>query len=208
MNRLRPAPATPRTEADDILRFARASFDRCEDLHAKIARLDRGLVLSPRSPKRGLLRTRRRKVATFSTVAVLVLAGGAFALWTVTADGPGRSKAGSIVAPTVTLADAPGAVPVDLFPSATPTGSVGYIINNTNAAPIKLTGVAQNGTVSNDANCSGTLVTLPTQTGLSIPIAVGIFPYVIPNAVRLDPTAPVGCMGITFDIPSRLTFGP
>ena len=140
-------------------------------------------------------------------VTVLAISGIAYAAWTSTAAGPGRSGATTAVQLTVNAASGTA----DLYPGTT-QGDVYFTITNTNPYPVTFTTMAAGSAITNtvpaDATaCPPTNVTLAGATGLSLTVAANTTsPTVsIANVVSMASTAPDGCQGKTFEIPMTLT---
>ena len=150
--------------------------------------------------KRALFGGRRKYAALL--LGLLLVPGSAYAAWTITADGVGSTKFGSLTAPTVTAS----ATPVgDLYPGT--NGSLAVKVDNPNGALV-VSGVAPVvGADVGQSGCPASNVTVRTLTGLSVAVPAGSNQSVtIPAAVSADPAAPQACSGASISKGVRLTF--
>jgi hypothetical protein len=134
-----------------------------------------------------------------SLVAVLVVAGVAFAAWTGTGTGSGRARALTVQAATVNPVDGVA----DLYPGFT-GGKVYFTIQNPNPYAITFTAMTP-GTVTVDAghaSCPAASITVAPATGLSLvaPANTTTATLSISNAVSMAASAPDACQGASFDI--------
>lgn len=147
--------------------------------------------------RKALFGTWRRRAAT-GAVLLLVTGGVAYAAWTLSATGPGAGKVGSLSALTVTAGTPVG----DTFPSTSATGSLAFQVTNPNSALI-VTGVDATALppFTTDPSCPASLFSWAgngSVSGLSIPLPTGTTNIVIPNVVKLDPSAPTACQNTSF----------
>ena len=148
--------------------------------------------------------SRRRKVASFVVVGVMLTGGGiAAALWSANGSGPGQAKALSAQALTVTAAT--GAA--DLYPGFT-AGDVFFTITNPNPYPATFTSMTAGAIVSsNPGGCPSSNVTVANATGLSLAAAASSTSGTqsIVDVVTMAAAAPDGCQGATFTISLTLS---
>lgn len=148
--------------------------------------------------------SRRRKIASFVVVGVLLTGGGiAAALWSASGSGSGQAKALSAQALTVTAAT--GAA--DLYPGFT-AGDVFFTITNPNPYPVTFTSMTAGAiTSSNPAGCPATNVTVANATGLSLAAGTSSTSGTqsIVDVVTMAAAAPDGCQGATFTISLTLS---
>jgi hypothetical protein len=146
-----------------------------------------------------------------ATLAVLVSAGVAFALWSAQGTGSGRAQATTAVSATVTPVNC-AATPacIDLYPGYT-EGDVYFTITNPNPYDITFTGMTA-GAVTVDAahaaGCPATSITVESPvTGLSLvaPADSTTGELSIDDVVTMIAAAPNGCQGASFDIALTLT---
>ena len=150
---------------------------------------------------------RSRFVAALALVVVLGLAGGAaFAFFTSSGNGQASGTDGT--ASTVTVqAVATGS------PSSTlvPGGSADLIVQvqNPNTLTVKITSISQNGSATPVGGSGCTTVndgvTVPSETGLSMPVAPGTQVVHVAGAASMASSSASGCQGASFDIPVTLT---
>ena len=146
----------------------------------------------------------RLGVATIFT-GVLLVAGVAFAAWTASGTGSGYAKAGSIQA--LTTVDVSASTTATLYPGG--IGDVKLSVSNPNPAPITITGVSGNGTITSDkgAACNAsTGVTFTNQTGLSQVVpASGTATFTLSGSAAMSTASDNACQGAIFTIPISLT---
>lgn len=147
----------------------------------------------------------RKAIAMLVAVALVTAAALVYAAWTNNGSGSGYAKAGTAVA--LTTADVSASTTASLYPGA--TGDVRIKINNPNAYPVRVTGVASSGTIAPDAahaGCTTTGVSFTDQTALTIDIAAnGAVETNISGAVSMSNASLDACQGATFTIPVTLT---
>ena len=148
--------------------------------------------------------SRKRKVASFVVVGVMLTGGGiAAALWSANGSGVGQAKALSAQALTVTAAT--GAA--DLYPGFT-AGDVFFTITNPNPYPVTFTSMTAGAiTSSNPGGCPSSNVTVANATGLSLAAAASSTSGTqsIVDVVTMAAAAPDGCQGATFTISLTLS---
>jgi hypothetical protein len=159
-----------------------------------------------RNPETGRI-NRRPLVLAGVVVAGLVAGGIAFAAWSSSPTGAGRSQARTAVDLTVNAVT--GAA--DLYPGTT-QGDVHFTLNNPNPYPVVFTSMAPAGPITNSvagdaAACPPAHVTLTGATGLSLTVAANSTSptLTIPDVVSMALAAPDGCQGKSFEIPMTLT---
>jgi hypothetical protein len=147
---------------------------------------------------------RKKLLVALVGVAVLVLGGIAYALWS--ADGSGSGTAQARTAADITLAvDTSQAA--DLYPGFT-GGNIYFKASNTNPYGVTFTGWTAGAVVSSDEeNCPASLVTVDDSDPISIPVAANASDVQkeIDGVVSLSSLADDGCQGVTFTIPLTLT---
>lgn len=171
--------------------------------------------------RRKLFGTRRRVIVS-SIVGVFLLAGTAFAAWSViTSAGSGGGKIGQLAAPTIVAAASPTG---DLVPdSANYTGSLQLQVTNPNAAALYLKSIATVDTQGSNytftgpgmsiAPCSGgwgSIAAYFSVNGASFPrnfptgLMVdgsgtngGVTNVTVPNVFKLTDDAPTCLQGVT-----------
>jgi hypothetical protein len=147
---------------------------------------------------RKLWGSKKRKITTAITCLALAGAGTALAAWILTTNGTAGGAISSGTAPTMVAASTPAS---SCLPGGTCSASV--TVTNSSGTAETLTGVSTFGnpaaTESNSGSgCAATVITVPTQTGLSIPIPVGTSTIDIPNTFSLQSSAPSSCQNSTF----------
>jgi hypothetical protein len=131
-------------------------------------------------------------------IAVVLVAGTAYALWTASGTGTGKAKA--LTAQTITVTGATGAA--DLYPGFT-GGDVYFTMNNTNPYPVTFTSMTPGTITSSDpTNCPSTNLSVNSATGLTLSVpASSTSPTVsVADVATLQSAAPDGCQGVTFTI--------
>ena len=158
----------------------------------------------------------RRLTVLAVILAVLMIAGIAFAVWTATGTGSGNAKA--LQAATVTVNAVTGAA--DLYPGG-PAGAVYFTLTNTNPYSITFNTVtvatvsAVSGGVADPgpacATSDLTVATLP-YTGWTAQVAAGSVASPttsptrsVPGLVSMVSTAPNNCQNAVFTITLTLT---
>lgn len=146
-------------------------------------------------------------------VAVLATAGLVSAAWLANGTGSGYAKAGTSQA--LTTVDASASTTATLYPGA--SGDVTLKVSNPNPFPVRVTGVALNGTAasitadSGHASCSPTGMSFTNQTGLTIDVPAkagatnGSATTTLTAAAAMSNASADGCQGATFTIPVNLT---
>jgi hypothetical protein len=147
---------------------------------------------------------RRKKLIAggAALVALVGLAGIAFALWSSTGSGSGRATATEAVAAVINPADGTP----DLYPGFT-EGDVYFTVDNDNSYPIEFTDMTSGAVTSSDeANCPASNVTVEDASGLSLAAPPGTSTELsIDDVVTMDLAAPDGCQGVSFDVELELT---
>lgn len=147
---------------------------------------------------------KKKLVAGGVAVAILAVAGVAFALWSSTGSGSGTATATEAVSAAVNPS---GGVP-DLYPGFT-DGDVYFTVTNDNPYPIEYQSMAA-GTVTsgNEAACPASNVTVadvPSGLALASPAESTSTELSIADVVSMAAAAPDGCQGVSFDIDLVLT---
>jgi hypothetical protein len=151
----------------------------------------------------------RRLVAALVAGASLLVglgAGAAYAYWRSSGAGSGTASVGNPAAVTVVAATATPAT--KLIPGN--SADLVLRLNNPNAYPVTIIGITQSGSIDvvGGSGCSGATsgVTVPTQTGLSLPVASGTGMDIhVPGAASMSLTSASGCQGASFHIPLTVT---
>jgi hypothetical protein len=152
----------------------------------------------------GVAMSKRKKIlVALVGVAVMVLGGIAYAVWSANGTGSGQAEARSAV--TVDVNAASGTA--DLWPGAT-DGDIHFTLDNTNPYAVTFTGFTA-GTITSSAPvlCPSSLVTVDDAGGISVPVGANATNVagVINGVVSLDHAATNACQGVTFDIALTLT---
>jgi hypothetical protein len=141
----------------------------------------------------------KKKILVALAALALVITAVGIAAWLISANGDGRGKAGTLVAPTITPGDATNATPT--FPGV--PGSLSIQVDNPNG-PLVITGwtmVSQNAVAVSGGSGSCTSADaflLDSDTGITpIQVQSGTSTVQLPGAVMLKPSAPTGCQGAT-----------
>lgn len=151
-------------------------------------------------------RTRRRKVA-LGAVVLLATAGAGMAAWLTTVDSP--PARGKFVTLTVTKSAPVAAGGAACLPGNPCDGTIR--LNNTNGAPLTLTGftaAGASGTAVINSGGGGACipnditgaVAIPAKTGLAIPVPVGSSDIVIPGLFSVSATLISACAGVDFTL--------
>jgi hypothetical protein len=151
----------------------------------------------------------RRLVAALVAGASLLVglgAGGAYAYWRSSGAGSGTASVGIPAAVTVVAATATPAT--KLIPGN--SADLVLRLDNPNAYPVTIVGITQNGSIDvvGGSGCSSANsgVTVPTQTGLALPVANGTGVDIhVPGAASMSLTSASGCQGASFHIPLTVT---
>jgi hypothetical protein len=152
------------------------------------------------------MRTSRKLTIAAAVVAVGLVAGVAFALWSATGTGSGSAKA--LTASTVTVNAVTGTA--DLYPGG-PAGAVYFTLTNPNPYSItfdkvtaaSVTGVS--GGIGGSPACATTDLTVATLpiTGLSVQAAANANPSPtksIAGVVSMNSSAPDACQSAVFTV--------
>ena len=150
--------------------------------------------------------TRKRRLAGgVLTVAVLIVAGLAYAAWTANGSGEGYAKA--TTAEALTTVDVSAQAAPELYPGA--NGDVLVRIANPNDYPIEVDDITGNGAITASGGigtCSTTGVTFTDQTDQNIDVAAnGETQVTLNNAAAMSNASENGCQGATFTIPVSLS---
>jgi hypothetical protein len=162
-----------------------------------------------RSVMQRLLGRRLWRLPVAAAVAVLLGTGGgvAFAYFTATGSGTGTVTVLSVKGIAVEPATATPAT--DLFPGG--TGTLMLKLTNPNSFSLKLVDISQDGPVTATpvtATCaSGSGVTVPTESGLSltVPAGPGQVTVIVPTGAAMAPTSANACQTKSFHIPVTVT---
>ena len=164
---------------------------------------------------------KRRSMIVGVVVAVVLVAGVAFAAWTASGSGSGSAEAVSAQDLTTTAATPQSA---QLYPGG--TGDLELTINNPNPYPVRVTGVAFDATGYVDSDQASDCTDAPASTNptgvtfngytangttepyLDVPAASGgtdgTATFTLAGTVSMDNTSANGCQGAVFDIPVTL----
>ena len=149
---------------------------------------------------------RRFVISTFAAVAALVITAGiAFAVWSLTGSGAG-SGAATVAQSLSVTAYTPTGTGANLYPGG-PAGSVDFQVANPNPFAVTITGITWGApTSANPTLCANTNISLdnaaPTTVSISIPAnATAGTVYTIAGVLDLAHSAGNGCEGMTFNIP-------
>jgi hypothetical protein len=150
----------------------------------------------------------KRRLVIGSVVALVAIgsAVGAFAYFSASGSGTGSGTDGTAV--TVTIqAIASGSPSSTLLPGS--TADLIVQVQNPSSMTLTITGIAQNGPATpeggNGCTSSNDGVTVPKETGLSIPLASGVQVIHFSGAASMANTSASGCQGASFDTPVTLT---
>jgi hypothetical protein len=156
---------------------------------------------------------RKQVVSLVVTVMALSAVGLVYAAWTTSGSGSVYAKAGS--SQSLTTVDASASTSATLYPGA--TGDVVLKVSNPNSYPIRVTGVALNGTNaditpdSGHSGCTTTGVSFTGATGLTLDVPAksggtnGTAQHTLTGAASMSNASVDGCQGATFTIPVSLT---
>jgi hypothetical protein len=141
--------------------------------------------------------------------AVVVAAGigtAAFAYFDSTGHGTGNATNGT--APTITIqAVASGSPNSTLLPGS--TGDLLVQVQNPSSFTLTIVGISQNGTATPEGGSGCTSsndgVSVPTESGLSMPLAPGTSVVHFAGAAAMSLSSASGCQAASFDIPVTLT---
>ena len=148
----------------------------------------------------------RKKLAVIGTMTVvLLLAGVAWAAWTVSGSGSGYAKAKTVQ--PLTTVNVSASTAATLYPGA--TGDVKLSIDNSgNSFGVTVTSVTGSGVITSSGGaglCLVSGVTYTDQTGLSLSVpASSSATFTLSNAVSMGNNSDNGCQGATFTIPVSL----
>lgn len=155
------------------------------------------------------LMSKRNIVAASMTLIVMVAVGFVYAAWTTSGSGSGYAKAGTSQA--LTTVDVSATTTASLYPGQ--SGSVKLEINNPNPYNVRVTAVADSGTIAADsahdtAGCTSAAhgVTFNDQTGQTLDInASSSATFTLSGAASMAASSHNACQGATFTIPVTLT---
>lgn len=153
------------------------------------------------------MKSRSRVIVVFLAVAVAgLLAGSAFAYFTVTGSGSGSVITGTSQTVTVEAVTS-GSPSSTLLPGG--TGDLLVQLENSASTAVTIVAISQNGPATpvggNGCTASNDSVTVPSQTGLSISVATGSQLVHFAGAAAMASSSASGCQGAAFDIPVTLT---
>ena len=143
---------------------------------------------------------------TVGALVVAVVASGtvAWAMWSASGSGSGRSTA--LTAQSATVNAVSGTA--DLYPGFT-NGDLFFTLTNPNPYPVRFTAMTAGPVTSSDpVNCPSSNVTVDASaTGLALDVAANSTTGTlsIPDVVNMALAAPNGCQGKTFTIVVTLT---
>jgi hypothetical protein len=165
-----------------------------------------GLRRGAHAAPRGHSKSRRTVLAgTATALALGVVVGTAFAFVRATGSKAASGKVGHPAA--IIVEHATGTVSSVLFPGA--DADLALTLTNPNTGTAKVTGIAQDGTVSvsGGTGCTKTnaAVTVRTLTGLSVTLAHGTHSVTVVTGAAMGSAAVTGCQGATFHIPVTVT---
>jgi hypothetical protein len=155
-----------------------------------------------------------RKLAVLTTVAAMSAVALVYAAWTTNGGGSGYAKAGT--AEALTTVDVSASTTATLYPGG-PAGDVLIKVSNPNPYPVKVTGVALNGSNADiaadagHASCTPTGVSFTNQTGLTISVPAksggtnGETQATLSGAASMSNASVNGCQGATFTIPVTIS---
>jgi hypothetical protein len=136
-----------------------------------------------------------RRAATIITIlAVVLIAGWAFAQWLVDSNVTGYSRMASLQ--PMTSLDISATIPADLTPGQ--TGPLHFKLVNPNSNSLTVTDLlSPQWTVNGPGACASSNVTVTAASGLSIVVPGGSVPTAvdIPGIVSLASGAPTSCQG-------------
>jgi len=205
-----------RITADDerirsTIQYAKGYAKACKSLGLELPEEVRARLKQHTAQRRGRVhkRVRRTVVAATAVGTGLVGISAAQAYFSATGSGSGSGSVGTVSALSVAATGTPSTKLV-------PDGSLKDLVlevTNPNSNPVTITGISQPGSPAVGATggigtCTSTGVTVPTQTGLSIPITAvnGASQTIhISNGAKMDATSDSGCQNATFSIPVNLT---
>ncbi|WP_410671672.1 hypothetical protein [Amycolatopsis sp. cmx-4-68] len=145
-----------------------------------------------------------RRGLVVTTVVGATLGGGiAVAAWTSSGSGTATAKAGTATAPTTGPVDASAITTGLLYPNSSGTALIK--ITNPNPYPVKVTGIAANGTPTATGTCAGGNVGWTTQAPGTTIAAGATATLTLPNAVAMAQNADDACQGAVFTIPVTVT---
>jgi hypothetical protein len=149
----------------------------------------------------------KRAPLAVGAAGALVIGLGVGAAWGYFASTGSGSGVVSVGAKSVTVEAATGTPSSELIPGT--RADLTLTLDNPNSYPLMIVSVTQNGSVTavgQRGTCSNTAVSVPTQSGLSIPVASGEGMVVhIPNGASMGATSDSGCQGASFHIPVTIT---
>lgn len=183
-------------------------------LGARRERSDRGATPGRAHRRIGPLRFVPVTVA-FSTIALGVFAGTAYAYFSATGSGSGQAGVGTLL--PLHIEHATATVSRDLFPDG--QGTLVLSLTNPNAFAVTVVGVVQDGPVTvtgGGAGCkSGTVGTPGTSgvavapvvaNGLNLSVAAGSSVTVtVATGATMSTTSNTTCQGASFEIPVTVT---
>lgn len=152
---------------------------------------------------------RRFLIALAAAVALSgALAGGVLAYWRTSGSGSGAASVGTAQSVTI-QAVATGSPSTKLTPGN--AADLLVQLSNANSYTVTLVGISQSGsgsvTVVGGTGCTAAnaSVSVPTVTGLTIPVGSGVQVVHIPGGASMDATSNTGCQGASFQIPVTVT---
>ncbi|MDX6663486.1 MAG: hypothetical protein QOG09_1588 [Solirubrobacterales bacterium] len=156
---------------------------------------------------------KHKAVAALAAVVAVIGASLVYAAWLATGTGSGYAKAGS--AQALSTVDVSASTAATLYPGG--SGDVLIKVSNPNSYPIRVTGIALNGSNSSIAadsghsGCTTTGVSFSDQTGLSVDVPAksggvnGTVQTTLSGAAAMSNASLDACQGATFTIPVSLS---
>ncbi|MDX6651257.1 MAG: hypothetical protein QOJ38_38 [Solirubrobacterales bacterium] len=156
---------------------------------------------------------KHKAVAALAAAVAVIGASLVYAAWLATGTGSGYAKAGS--AQALSTVDVSASTAATLYPGG--SGDVAIKVSNPNSYPVRVTGIALNGSSSSIAADSGHAACTPTgvsfsdQSGLSIDVPAksgavnGTAQTTLSGAAAMSNASVDACQGATFTIPVTLS---
>jgi hypothetical protein len=156
-----------------------------------------------------MTRATRCIVLTMAALGTVAVATAAWAYWQSSGSGSGVATTGTLAPVTVSAFTGGDANTAKLYPGG-PATDVMLRIDNTNAYPVTLVGVAltANGSITGvggSGTCTTTGVTFSAPSNLSIAVAPGSHLVRLAGAAAMSAASDNGCQGASFHIPVTIT---
>ena len=153
--------------------------------------------------------SKRNFIVGSMALIAMVAVGFVYAAWTTNGSGSGYAKAGSSQA--LTTVDVSATTTASLYPGQ--NGSVTLKVNNPNPYNVRVTAVADSGTITADtahdtAGCTSAAhgVTFNDLTGQTLDVSASSqAEFTLNNAASMAGSSHNACQGATFTIPVTLT---